>query len=89
MATIKLKDTTKKEEIIYKAGQFFKDPIGCVHVLIRTEKDELGMAAFNSHDAWVRYGRDKLFHPSMATLTFLNKLYEENLTPINVTISED
>ena len=90
MTTIKLKEPAKaKKETAYDAGQFFKTSNNKIHVLVRTGANQLGMAAFDPKDAFIRYGEEKLFVASKATLKFINELYDEDYTPISVTISED
>ena len=89
MTTIKLKASTTKCVSVYKAGQLFKNSNGELHILTRTTYNEVGMVAIQPKDSFVRFGKQKLFPDYSATLDFINNKFNENFTPISVTISED
>jgi len=89
MTTIKLKDNKSKEETVYKAGQFFKSNRRGLLVLCRPQYNSLALAGIEENYAYYFADNSKWLNKNEAKLSELQSFFETDLTPINVTISED
>lgn len=91
MTTIKLKDPVKKgKEKTYTAGQMFKCSRG-ICILSRTDYTKFSLIFICNGDSYLYDSKQISGKTSLHgfDLTKLNTFFNLDLTPINVTISED